>query len=103
MARSKRDDGSDETGEQAGDPRQVSGSDPEAKSDAEQADSEVSDQVQEKVDQETEQGFRGIEVDPTPNENYTVEGVTSGAPTPETDPEQAEKARQAQADVATRT
>lgn len=35
--------------------------------------------------QEQAQGFRGIEVDPTPNENYTVAGVTSGAPTPETD------------------
>lgn len=34
---------------------------------------------------EEEQGFRGTEVDPTPNENYTVAGVTSGAPTPETD------------------
>ena len=45
--------------------------------------------VQEKVDTELEQGFRGVEVDPTPNENYTVAGVTSGAPTPETDPEAA--------------
>ncbi len=26
-------------------------------------------EVQAKVDKETEQGFRGIEVDPTPNEN----------------------------------
>jgi hypothetical protein len=34
---------------------------------------------------ETARGFRGIEVDPTPNENYTVAGVTSKAPTPETD------------------
>lgn len=41
--------------------------------------------VQEAVDEETEQGFRGVEVDPTPNENYTIAGVTSGAPTPETD------------------
>jgi len=44
------------------------------------------DAVQEAVDKETEQGFRGgPEADPTPNENYTVQGVTSGAPTPETD------------------
>lgn len=44
------------------------------------------EQVQERVDQEQEQGYVGRKVDPTPNENYTVAGVTSGAPTPETDP-----------------
>ena len=49
-------------------------------------------QVQEAVDKETEQGFSGVEVDPTPNENYTLEGVTSGKPTPETDPKAAAKA-----------
>lgn len=48
-------------------------------------------QVQEQVDKETEQGFIGTEVDPTPNSAYTVAGVTSGAPTPETDPDQARK------------
>lgn len=52
------------------------------------------DQVQEKVDTEAEQGFRGVEVDPTPNENYTVAGVLAGKPTPETDPEHAERVRQ---------
>jgi hypothetical protein len=30
-------------------------------------------------------GFVGNETDPTPNENYSVAGVTSGQPTPETD------------------
>jgi hypothetical protein len=50
-------------------------------------------EVQKRVDQETEQGFRGIETDPTPNENYTVEGVTSGKPTPETDDAQADAVR----------
>lgn len=50
-------------------------------------------EVQRQVDQETEQGFRGVEVDPTPNENYTVAGVTSGAPTPETDDDHAEQVR----------
>lgn len=54
-------------------------------------------QVQERFDREAAQGFRGVEVDPTPNENYTVSGVTGGAPTPETDPEAAEAARKAQA------
>lgn len=43
------------------------------------------DEVAEKLQEEQEQGFRGVAVDPTPNENYTVEGVTSGKPTPETD------------------
>jgi hypothetical protein len=59
-----------------------------AKSDAGRA------QAQEKMDAVTEQGFRGVAVDPTPNEAYTVAGVTSGAPTPETDVE-AEKAARA--------
>ena len=48
-------------------------------------------EVQAKVDKENEQGFRGVRVDPTPLENYTLEGVTSGKPTPETD-EKAAKA-----------
>lgn len=41
--------------------------------------------IGERIEQEQAQGFRGTEVDPTPNENYSVAGVTSGAPTPETD------------------
>jgi len=52
------------------------------------------DEVQEQLDVEEEKGYRGVEVDSTPNENYTVAGVTSGAPTPETDPEHAERVRQ---------
>jgi hypothetical protein len=51
--------------------------------------------VQDAVDKETEQGFRGVEVDPTPNENYTAAGVTAGKPTPETDEKAAAKAREA--------
>lgn len=43
---------------------------------------------------EQKQGFRGTEVDLTPNENYTVQGVTSGAPTPETDAGQAKAVRE---------
>lgn len=43
------------------------------------------DQSQAKMDEATEQGFIGVEVDQTPNENYTVAGVTAGLPTPETD------------------
>lgn len=52
-------------------------------------------QVQAKSDKETAQGFAGVETDPTPNENYTVAGVTSGAPTPETDRAAAAEARKA--------
>lgn len=48
-------------------------------------------QVQERFTAEQEQGFVGIEIDPTPNVNYTVQGVSKGAPTPETDPRQAQK------------
>jgi hypothetical protein len=40
-----------------------------------------------------EQGFRGVKVDPTPDSHYTVEGVTSGKPTPETDADAAAAAK----------
>lgn len=50
-------------------------------------------EVQARTDEELDQGFRGVEVDTTPNENYTVAGVTSGKPTPETDEDQADKVR----------
>jgi hypothetical protein len=42
-----------------------------------------------------EPGLLGDEVDPTPNENYTVAGVTAGKPTPETDDKAAADARRA--------
>jgi hypothetical protein len=71
-----------------------------AKADAVKADHQVASGPQEVIDRETEQGFRGVEVDPTPNENYTLKGVTSGAPTPETDDDAAEAARKAQAESA---
>lgn len=58
---------------------------PQAEANAAAGVEDVADKVQENVDAETEQGFRGVEVDPTDNEAYTVSGVTSGAPTPETD------------------
>lgn len=74
----------------------------QAKQDAVDADRGTSEQVQETVDAEQERGFRGVDVDPTPNEAYTVQGVTSGAPTPETDDDAAEEARKAQADAARR-
>jgi len=40
-------------------------------------------QVQGALDEEQGQGFRGTEVDMTPNENYTVAGVSKGLPVPE--------------------
>lgn len=49
-------------------------------------------QVQETVDVETEQGFRGVEVDQTPNEAYTVTGDHSSTPEAQADPVVARKA-----------
>lgn len=42
-------------------------------------------EVQEKVDQAEDKGHLGVAPDPTPNENYTVAGVTNHKPTPETE------------------
>lgn len=42
-------------------------------------------EVQAKVDEANEKGYYGEVPDDTPNENYTLKGVTSGAPTPETE------------------
>ena len=49
-------------------------------------------EVQDKMDAEQEQGFRGANVDPTPDQNYTVAGVTANKPTPETDAKAAAEA-----------
>lgn len=49
-------------------------------------------EVQATVDKLEDQGFIGVKVDPTPNVNYTVYGVTHGLPTPETDDSQFAKA-----------
>lgn len=43
----------------------------------------ATDEVQAAVDEETDRGFRGVEVDQVPNEAYTVAGVVKGLPTPE--------------------
>lgn len=56
--------------------------------------------VQEKFDAANEKGYFGVTTDPTPDEHYTASGVNQGLPTPETDPEQAAKVRQHQADLA---
>lgn len=72
----------------------------QAKADAQAADPSLAE-VQKQTDKEAEQGFRGVETDPTPNENYTLAGVTSGKPTPETDKDQARKVQEYQDDKLT--
>ena len=64
------------------------------KSDTTKTQKSLANEIQSTVDKETGQGFRGVEVDPTPNENYTVAGVTAGKPTPETDAGLAKDVRQ---------
>jgi hypothetical protein len=51
-------------------------------------------EVQKAVDKAEEKGYLGVEVDPTPDEHYTVSGVLAGKPTPETDPDHAREVRQ---------
>lgn len=51
--------------------------------------------AQDVFSQEQEQGYRGVKVDPVDNTAYTVQGVTGGQPTPETDPAVADEARRA--------
>jgi hypothetical protein len=55
---------------------------------------EVAKAVQRATDKAQEQGFYGVETDPTPNEHYSVAGVVEGKPTPETDPDHARDVRQ---------
>jgi hypothetical protein len=42
-------------------------------------------EVQAKFDEANKKGYFGSTPDETPNENYTLAGVTSGKSTPETD------------------
>lgn len=64
------------------------------------ADAPGNAEMQKTVDKAEEQGFYGVEVDPTDNKAYTVDGVTSGAPTPETDVKAADEAAAAARDLA---
>jgi hypothetical protein len=57
------------------------------------------EQLQAEFDKAAEQGFFGTEVDPTPNQNYTLQGVASGAPTPETDADAQAKAAAAASEL----
>ncbi len=52
-------------------------------------------EVQQNFDEANEKGYFGEVPDPTPNENYTLQGVASGKPTPETDDKLRQKAREA--------
>lgn len=45
------------------------------------------DEVQAAFDEAAKKGYFGETPDKTPRENYTVEGVGAGLPTPESDPE----------------
>ncbi len=51
------------------------------------------DEVQQKFDEANEQGYFGVTTDPTPDENYTLQGRTANKPTPETDDEARAAAR----------
>jgi hypothetical protein len=55
---------------------------------------EVAKAVQRATDKAQAQGYLGVEVDPTPNEHYSVAGVVDGKATPETDPGHAREVRQ---------
>lgn len=54
----------------------------------------ATEQVQKRMDEDLARGFRGVEVDPTDNEAYSIQGVTSGAATPETDDDHAATVRE---------
>lgn len=43
------------------------------------------EELQRTVDEAEAKGYYGIETDSTPDRHYSLEGVTSGLPTPETD------------------
>lgn len=80
-------------------PKQADEDKKRADDNPEQVAEENNEEVQEQVDEVVEKGFRGIEIDTTPNENYTVAGVTSGAPVPEAAKDPAVARREASADI----
>ncbi|MEU3665751.1 hypothetical protein [Streptomyces virginiae] len=65
------------------------------KDDSKPAEDGAAAAAQHAADKAQEQGFYGVETDPTPNEHYTVAGVVAGKPTPETDKDAAAEARKA--------
>lgn len=42
------------------------------------------EQVEKAVSEVNDQGYTGVKVDQTPDENYTLAGVVAGKPVPET-------------------
>lgn len=66
----------------------------QSKATQETPDDGVAQAIQEATDEAEEKGYFGVAVDPTDNEAYTLKGVTSGASTPESDPEYAREVRQ---------
>ncbi|MFA0844350.1 hypothetical protein [Streptomyces rochei] len=66
----------------------------QSKTTQETPDDGVAQAIQKATDEAEEQGYFGTAVDPTPNEHYTLAGVTSGKPTPETDGDYAREVRQ---------
>lgn len=80
-------------------PRENGAEATKAPTDAKAAAETASAELQKRADEEAAQGFRGTEVDSTPNENYSVAGVTDGKPTPETDEKQADEVRRSQRDA----
>lgn len=68
-----------------------------AKEKTQQDTSEAGD-LPEKVEEAEQKGLWGNEVDTTPNENYTVAGVTSGAPVPESSSDPVKARREAASD-----
>jgi len=65
-----------------------------ARSDTQKADS-TAEQIQENVDEAEAKGHLGVKPSRVPNSAYTVAGVTSGTPTPETDEALADEAHMA--------
>ncbi len=53
-------------------------------------------EAQRLADEANRKGYIGVEADPTPDDHYTLAGVTAGKPTPETDRGQFTKVREYQ-------
>lgn len=60
---------------------------------AEKIEAQANDASASPLVEATDKGYFGQRVDPAPESAYTVDGVTSGEPTPETDDELAAEAR----------
>lgn len=68
---------------------------PSSKDNPEKVAEAAAEQVQKVFDEANEQGYFGSTPDPTPRDHYTVGGVNSNKPTPETNDGLADEARKA--------